>query len=151
MTAAKLPATTARRKAAVMAYCIGAVPEQWSRPHAEATAGYHFQQGLRESMLREKVAPIGWNFRRVQPIGGVGASGQLRYRRPSALAQRSFLHGRGSVVSPGATPAGADPSAPRGVIDPHNAIESISARQTSAGRSKHHRAGSFFWDTQPRI
>jgi hypothetical protein len=116
----------------------------------KATAGYHFQQGLRESMLREKVAPIGWNFRRVQPIGGVGASGQLRYRRPSALAQRSFLHGRGSVVSPGATPAGADPSAPRGVIDPHSAIESISARQTSAERSKHHRAGSFFWDTQPR-
>ena len=116
----------------------------------KATAGYHFQPGLRESMLREKVAPIGWNFRRVQPIGGVGASGQLRYRRPSALAQRSFLHGRGSVVSPGATPAGADPSAPRGVIDPHNAIELISARQTSAERSKHHRAGSFFWDTQPR-
>ena len=70
----------------------------------KATAGYHFQQGLRESMLMEKVAPIGWNFRRVQPIGGVGASGQLRYRRPSALAQRSFLHGRGSVVSPGAMP-----------------------------------------------
>jgi hypothetical protein len=116
----------------------------------KATAGYHFQQGLRESMLMEKVAPIGWNFRRVQPIGGVGASGQLRYRRPSALAQRSFLHGRGSVVSPGAAPAGADPSAPPGVIDPHNAIESISARQTSAGRSKHHRAGSFFWDNGPQ-
>jgi hypothetical protein len=113
----------------------------------KATAGYHFQQGLRESMLREKAAAIGWNFRRVHQLV---ESARLvscvivgQARCPAFL-----LHGRGSVVSPGATPAGADPSAPRGVIDPHNAIEC--ARQTSAGRSKHHRAGSFFWDTQPR-
>src|SRR5262245_36311228 len=63
--------------------------------------------GLPESMLKEKVATIGRNFRRVRPIGGVGVSG-LRYRRPSALAQRSFLHGRGAVVSLGATAAGTD-------------------------------------------
>jgi hypothetical protein len=34
----------------------------------KATAGYHFQQGLRESMLREKAAAIGWNFRRVHQL-----------------------------------------------------------------------------------
>ena len=30
-------------------------------------------------------------------------------------------------------------------IDPNKTIESISARQTLAGRSEHHRGGSLFW------
>jgi hypothetical protein len=39
---------------------------------------------------RAKVGPTDRNLPRVQPIGGVGASGQLRTGRPSALAQHHF-------------------------------------------------------------